>query len=155
MAEMLENSEEFAKLYVGSLHPLQSPFSQGNENYVCDVGVRLGAWLRLCRGRGSTAPHQLSLMVHPEHADLAEPLLRFGINRLQEESVRRIYCQVREYESFVIAALRNSGFEHISTKAMLVRHVALMVMRQRTVPALEQRVVYGVKGLGTVNSRQQ
>jgi len=30
-----------------------------------------------------------------------------------------------------------------------------MVMRQRTVPALEQRVVYGVKGLGTVNSRQQ
>jgi len=155
MAEMLENSEEFAKLYVGSLHPLPSPFSQGNENYVCDVGVRLGAWLRLCRGRGSTAPHQLSLMVHPEHADLAEPLLRFGINRLQEESVRRIYCQVREYESFVIAALRNSGFEHTSTRAMLVRHIALMVMRQRTVPALEQRVVYGVKGLGTVNSRQQ
>src|SRR6266516_725845 len=155
MAEMLENSEEFAKLYVGSLRALPSPFSQGNENYVCDVGVRLGAWLRLCRGRGSTAPHQLSLMVHPENADLAEPLLRFGISRLQEESVRRIYCQVREYESFVIAALRNSGFEHISTKAMLVRHIALMVMRQRTVPALEQRVVYGVKGLGTVNSRQQ
>ena len=155
MAEMLENSEEFAKLYVGSLHPLPSPFSQGNENYVCDVGVRLGAWLRLCRGRGSTAPHQLSLMIHPEHADLAEPLLQFGISRLQEESVRRIYCQVREYESFVIAALRNSGFEHTSTRAMLVRHIALMVMRQRTVPALEQRVVYGVKGLGTVNSRQQ
>src|SRR5438067_13787013 len=65
MAEMLENSEEFAKLYAGSLRPLPSPFSQGNENYVCDVGVRLGAWLRLCRGRGSTAPHQLSLMVHP------------------------------------------------------------------------------------------
>ncbi len=155
MAEMLENSEEFAKLYVGSLRALPSPFSQGNENYVCDVGVRLGAWLRLCRGRGSTAPHQLSLMVHPENADLAEPLLRFGISRLQEESVRRIYCQVREYESFVIAALRNSGFEHTSTRAMLVRHIALMVMRQRTVPALEQRVVYGVKGLGTVNSRQQ
>lgn len=155
MAEMLENSEEFAKLHVGSLRPLPFPFFQGNENYVCDVGVRLGAWLRLCRGRGSTAPHQLSLIVHPEHADLAEPLLQFGIRRLQEEGVRRIYCQVREYESFVIAALRNSGFEHTSTRAMLVRHIALMVMRQRTVPALEQRVVYGVKGLGTVNSRQQ
>jgi hypothetical protein len=81
--------------------------------------------------------------------------LRFGIKRLQEHSVRRIYCQVREYESFVIAALRNSGFEHTSTRAMLVRHIALLAMRQRTVPALEQRVVYGVKGLGTVNSRQQ
>src|SRR2546426_10137193 len=76
MAEMLENSEEFAKLYVGSLRALPSPFSQGNENYVCDVGVRLGAWLRLCRGRGSTAPHRLSLMVHPAHADLPEALLR-------------------------------------------------------------------------------
>ena len=153
MAEMLENSEEFAKLHVGSLRPLPSPFSR-NENYVCDMGVRLGAWLRLCRGSGS-APHQLSLIVHPEHADLAEPLLRFGISRLQEESVRRIYCQVREYQSFVIAALRNSGFEQTSTRALLVRPIALLVMRQRTVPALEQRVVYGVKGLGTVNSRQQ
>ena len=111
MAELLENSEEFAKLHVGSLRPLPSAFSRGNENYVCDVGVRLGAWLRLNRGHGS-APHQLSLIVHPEHADLAEPLIRFGIKRLQEDGVRRIYCAVREYESFVITALRNSGFEH-------------------------------------------
>jgi GNAT superfamily N-acetyltransferase len=153
-AEMLENSEEFAKLHIGSLRPLPFPFAGGSENYVCDMGVRLGAWLRLCRGTGS-APHQLSLIVHPEHAELAEPLLRFGIRRLQEESVRRIYCQVREYQSFVIAALRNSGFEQASTRALLVRHIALLAMRPRTVPALEQRVVYGVKGLGTVNSRQQ
>ncbi len=154
MAEMLENSEEFARLHVGSLRALPFSLSQGNENYVCDVGGRLGGWLRLCRGHGS-APHQLFLIVHPEHSELAEPLLRFGIRRLQEHSVRRIYCQVREYESFVIAALRNSGFEHTSTRAMLVRHIALLAMRQRTVPALEPRVVYGVKGLGTVNSRQQ
>src|SRR5216684_6085206 len=156
MAELLDDSEEFAKLHVGSLRPLPSPLGRGNENYVCDVGVRLGAWLRLCRGHGS-APHQLSLIVHPEHSELAEPLLRFGIRRLQEDGVttRRIYCKVREYESFVIAALRNSGFEQASIKALLVRHIALLAMRQRTVPALEQRVVYGVKGLGTVNSRQQ
>src|SRR5947209_7823336 len=154
MAEMLEDSEEFAKLHVGSLRPLPFALSRGNENYVCDLGVRLGAWLRLCRGHGS-APHQLSLIVHPEHAELAEPLLYFGISRLQEESVRPIFCRVREYETFVIAALRNSGFEQTSIKALLVRHIALLVMRQRTVPALEQRVVYGVKGLGTVNSRQQ
>jgi len=153
MAELLENSEEFAKLHVGPLRPLPSSLSRGNENYVCDVGVRLGAWMRLSRGHGS-APHQLSLIVHPEHADLAEPLIRFGIKRLQEDGVRRIYCAVREYESFVITALRNSGFEHTSTRAMLVRHIALLAMRPRTVPLLEQRVAYGVKGLGTVNSRQ-
>ncbi len=153
MAEMLENSEEFAKLHVGSLRQLPTPFSRGQENYVCDVGVRLGAWLRLCPSHGS-APHQLSLIVHPEHSELAEPLLCFGIRKLQEQGVRSIYCQVREYESFVIAALRNSGFEQATTRALLVRHIALLAMRQRTVPALEQRVVYGVKGLGTVNSRQ-
>lgn len=151
MAEMLDNSDEFAKLYVGSLRPLPL-LSGGNETYVCDVGVRLGAWLRLCRGHDS-APHQLSLMVHPEHAELAEPLVRFGTQRLMEGSVRPIYCHVREYESSVIHALRSSGFEQTTIKALLVRHIALLAPNPRAVPALEQRVVYGMKGLGTVNSR--
>jgi hypothetical protein len=154
MAELQENSEEYAKLHVGSLHPLPFPLSAGSENYVCDVGVRLGAWLRLYTGHGST-PHRLFLLVHPEHADLAEPLLRFGISRLQEISVRRIYCLVREYDSFVITALRNSGFEHISTKVLLVRHMASLAIRHSTAPLLEQRAVYGLKGLGTINSRQK
>lgn len=152
-AEMIENSEEYARLNIGSLRSIASVFSRGNENYVCDVGVRLGAWMRLSRGHGS-APHRIILHVHPEHADLAEPLLRFGINRLLETNVRRIYCLVREYDSFVITALRNSGFEQASTKVLLVRHVALLATRQSTVPLLEQRAVYGLKGLGTVNSCQ-
>jgi hypothetical protein len=149
-AEMIENSEEYARLYVGPQRPFASIFSRGNENYVCDVGVRLGAWMRLSRGHGST-PHRIILNVHPEHAELAEPLLHFGINRLLEADVRRIYCLVREYDSFVITALRNSGFEQTSTRVLLVRHVALLATRQSTVPLLEQRAVYGLKGLGTVN----
>ncbi len=153
MAELLENSEEFAKLHVGSLRGTHFPFWRDSENYVCDVGVRLGAWMRLYRSHGS-APHQLSFMVHPEHAELAEPLLWYGIQRLQQESAQPIVCHVREYESSVIAALRNSGFEQVATRVLLVRHMALLAMRQRTVPSLEQRVAYGVKGLGTVNSRQ-
>jgi len=153
MAELLENSEEFAQLHVGSLRRLPFSLSGGRENYVCDLGVRLGAWLQVSRGHGS-APHQISLIVHPEHAELAEPLLKFGVRRALEGGVRRIYCQVREYESAVIAALRSSGFEHAGTKLLLVRHLALLAMNPRTVPALEQRVVYGVRGLGTVNSRQ-
>jgi len=153
MAEMLDSSEELAKLYVGSLRSLPPALSGGDETYVCDVGVRLGAWLRLCRGHGS-APHQLSMMVHPEHADLADPILRFGTRRLMEGGARPIYCQVREYESSVINALRSGGYEQTSTRALLVRHIALLATNPRAVPALEQRVAYGVKGLGTVNSRQ-
>jgi hypothetical protein len=154
-AELIENSEEFAKLYVGSLPFLPSILAKGSETFICDAGVRLGAWLRLCRGHGSV-PHRISLFVHPEHAELAEPLVRFGISRLLEASVRRIYCLVREYDSFVITALRNSGFEQTSTRVLLVRHIALLAMRQSTVPLLEQQgAVYGLKGLGTVNSRQK
>ena len=153
-AEMLESSEEYAKLRVGSQRSLASLFGRGSENYVCDVGVRIGAWMRLHRGHGSV-PHCISLHVHPEHADLAEPLLQFGMQRLLETDVRRIYCLVREYDSFVITALRNSGFEHTTTRVLLVRHVALLATRQSTVPLLEQRAVYGLKGLGTVNSRQK
>jgi N-acetylglutamate synthase-like GNAT family acetyltransferase len=151
MAEMLDNSEECAKLHVGSLRPVPSLLARGDESFVCDVGVRLGGWLRICRGHGS-APHQLSLIVHPEHADLAGPLLQFGASRLLGGSVRPIYCQVREYESSTIAALRSNGFEHVLTRALLVRHIALLAMTPRGVPALEQRIAYGVKGLGTVNS---
>jgi hypothetical protein len=153
MAELLENSEEFAQLHVGSLHRQPFSLSRGRENYVCDLGVRLGAWLQVRQGYGP-APHQISLIVHPEHAELAEPLLKFGVRRALEGGVRRIYCQVREYESAVIAALRSNGFEQAGTRVLLVRHLALLAMNPRTVPALEQRVVYGVKGLGTVNSRQ-
>jgi hypothetical protein len=150
MAELLENSDEYAKMHVGS----QSLFSSRNENYVCDVGVRIGAWLRLCRGQGLT-PNRLFLAVHPEHADLAEPLLHFGIRRLQENDRRPIYCIVREYDATVVNALRSCGFEQTSTKDLLVRHMALLAMRQSTSPLIEQRAAYGLKGLGTVNSRQK
>jgi GNAT superfamily N-acetyltransferase len=154
MAELFENSEALARYYTGTLHPLPSILTRGDENYICDVGVRIGAWLRLRRGHGS-APHRLCLMVHPEHTELAEPLVRFGIRRLQAAGVHRIYCLVREYDSSVITALRNSGFEQVGIKDLLVRHMALLAMRQSTVPLLEQRAVYGLKGLGTVNSRQK
>jgi hypothetical protein len=154
MAEQYENSEEYARIHVGSLQSLSSVFSPRNENYVCDMGVRLGAWLRLYRGHGSVA-HRISLIIHPEHADLAGPLLCLGIKRLLEINVRRIYCLVREYDSCVITALRESGFEQVSSKVLLVRHVALRATRQSTVPLLEQRAVYGLKGLGTANSSRK
>lgn len=157
MAELLQSSEEYAKLYVGTQRSLFSLFGGGNENYICDVGVRLGAWLRLCRGYDSK-PHRLFLVVHPEHAELAEPLIRFGIARLQAASgtvMHPIYCIVREYDTTVITALRNCGFEEIGSKVLLVRHMAQIVTRPSTVPLLEQRAAYGVKGLGTVNPRQK
>lgn len=120
------------------------------QMYVYDRGVRLGGWLRLRRGRGSQ-PHQLWLMAHPEDAGMAGPLLRFGLRQLAAAQPRPVLCHVREYDGAVIDALRSVGFEHTATRALLVRH--LVIRAVRTVPAIETRVAYGVKGLGAAHSR--
>jgi hypothetical protein len=122
------------------------------QTFVHDRGVRLGGWLRLRYGRGSQ-PHQLWLMAHPEDAQLAGPLLRFGLRQFAAAQPRPILCQVREYDGVVIDALRSAGFEHAGTRALLVRQLLLRAFRHRTAPAVESRVAYGVKGLGTAQSR--
>lgn len=121
------------------------------QTYVADRGVRLGGWLRLRFGRG-TQPHQLWLMAHPEDASLAGPLLRFGLRQFAAAQPRPVICRVREYDGIAIDALRCAGFEHGATHALLVRHLMLRALRPHTIQAMEPRVAYGVKGLGTAPS---
>jgi hypothetical protein len=152
LAECL-NSDEFVHTHAAggrdwSLPLLEPPI----HAFVHDRGVRLGGWLRLRHGRG-TQPHQLWMMVHPEDAHLAGPLLRFGLRQLAGAQPKPILCQVREYDGVVIDALRAAGFEHSGTRALLVRHLVMRALRPRTAPAIESRVAYGVKGLGTAQSR--
>ena len=151
VAECLTSEELLATDTVGGRMgslPLIEPEVRA---YVADRGVRLGGWLRLRFGRG-TQPHQLWLMAHPEDASLAGPLLRFGLRQFAAAQPRPIVCRVREYDGVVIDALRGAGFEHTATRALLVRHLMLRALRPNTVPAMESRVAYGVKGLGTAPS---
>jgi hypothetical protein len=145
------NSEEFMHTRAAGGRmwsvPLMEPRVQA---YVDDRGARLGGWLRARHGRGSQ-PHQLWLMVHPEDADLAGPLLRFALRQFAEAQPRPVVCKVREYDGAVVDALRAAGFEQSGTRALLVRHLVMRALR--TVPAIETRVAYGVKGLGTAQSR--
>lgn len=129
--------------------PLVEP---GSVAFVHDLGVRLGGWLRLRYGRG-TQPHQLSVMANPDEPAVAPALIRFGLRVLRAHSQRLVICRVREYEGHVINALRDAGFEHGGTEALLVRHLTMRALRHREVPALESRVVYGVRGLGTAQTR--
>ena len=155
VAEMVD-SNEYTSLRVGQLHRWEIPLLPAREQgFVYDLGVRLGGWVQVRRGSGPH-PHQVSLMVHPDNTDLATPLLRFALSLLGEGGdARPVYCQVREYEGAVVSALRDSGFEHVATRALLVRHLTLRAMQRRFVSALEQRVAYGVKGLGTAHTRYQ
>jgi hypothetical protein len=150
IAECLEGTE-FLQTHTagGRMDPL-SIFGPPSEAYVYDRGVRLAGWLRLRHGRGAQ-PHQLWLMAHPEDAELAGPLLRFGLRQLAAAQPRPVLCQVREYDGATINALRAAGFEHRGTRALLVRHMMLRALRPA--PALEvTRVAYGVKGLGPAQS---
>lgn len=155
IAEQVD-SNEYTSLRVGQPRRWQLPLLPAREQgFVYDLGVRLGGWVQVRRGRGPH-PHQIALMVHPDNADLATPLLRFGLALLGEGGdARPVYCQVREYEGAVVSALRNGGFEAVATRALLVRHLTLRAMQRRLIPALEQRVAYGVKGLGTAHTRYQ
>ena len=152
LAECL-NSEEFVHTHAAGGRAKSLPLLEPPVHaFVHDRGVRLGGWLRLRHGRG-TQPHQLWMMVHPEDAHLAGPLLRYGLRQLAGAQPRPVLCQVREYDGVVIDALRAAGFEHSGTRALLVRHLVMRALRPRTAPAIESRVAYGVKGLGTAQSR--
>ncbi|MGH2516991.1 MAG: hypothetical protein ACRDHP_15170 [Ktedonobacterales bacterium] len=146
-------SDEFVSTRAGGgrtwYMPLVEPRSAA---FVHDRGVRLGGWIRLRFGRG-VLPHQLWVMAHPDEPDVPQALVRFGLRLLAADGPRPVVCQVREYEGNVVDALRAAGFEHCGTQALLVRHLTMRALAQRDVPAVESRVVYGVRGLGTAQTR--
>jgi hypothetical protein len=151
VAESL-TSDEFVHTRAGGGRTWYLPmFEPACEAYVLDRGVRLGGWLRLRHGRGSQ-PHQLWLMAHPDDSEVAPALVRFGLRALGDDA-RPVVCHVREYEGASIDALRAAGFEHAGTHALLVRHLTMRALRKREALATEPRVVYGVRGLGTAQTR--
>lgn len=152
MAEGL-TSDEFVSTRAGGGRTWYLPLVEPRgAAFVHDRGVRLGGWIRLRFGRG-TLPHQLWVMAHPDEPDVPQALVRFGLRLLAADGPRPVVCQVREYESNVVDALRAAGFEHCGTQALLVRHLTMRAFMRREIPAVESRVVYGVRGLGPAQTR--
>jgi hypothetical protein len=152
VAESLTN-DEFVHTRAGGGRTWYLPLIEPScVAFVNDRGVRLGGWIRLRFGRGAQ-PHQLWLMAHPDEPDVPAALLRFGLRVLARRASLPVICQVREYEGATVDALRAAGFEHVGTDALMVRHLTMRALRTREIPALESRVVYGVKGLGSAQTR--
>ncbi len=131
-----------------------------DERYVLDLGSRLAGWVRL-RQSWAGLPHQIWLKIHPEHCEMAPALIQFALQRLSTGDAfagnrllqAPVICHVRDYDGATIDALRNAKFEHVSTKAILVRHLTLSAYNERIIPGLaEARVNYGVKGIGSIGS---
>lgn len=129
--------------------PLLEP---GSAAFVHDEGALMGGWLRLRRGRGSQ-PHQVTLLAHPDSQPVACALLTFALRVFAADDTRAIVCVARDYETATIEALRSAGFERAGSHALLVRHLMARVAWNPDVAAFDPRIVYGVKGLGTAQSR--
>ncbi len=82
-------------------------------------GQELVATLSLLDGsRGSW----LRLLVHPDRREVTERLIAWGLAHLEGQLHQPVYCNVRQYESGVRAALEVVGFEAYASRALMVKH---------------------------------
>ncbi len=160
VAELL-SSEELARQLVPRQRGWRLPLLEPrDETYVVDLGSHLAAWVRV-RQSWAGIPHQLWLMVHPDHADLAPQAIRFALGRLCQHGIipgthpqrQPVICQIRGYAGATIDALRQAGFEHRDTKSILVRHLTLRAFSDNIGHKVKHAPVnYGIEGLGAVRS---
>jgi hypothetical protein len=81
-------------------------------------GDDLAGLLNICSGGQG---HWLRLMVHPDARDVADGLIHWAFVALSSQPAHSIYCNVRQYEGGVRAALEAAGFEPQATRALLVK----------------------------------
>jgi len=83
--------------------------------------------------------HWLRLLVHPDAGHLAEALVWWAAASLAGYSPRPVYCNVRQYEGGVRAALAAVGFELRDSRVLMVKHTVAWVKTpvQELVPALK------------------
>ncbi len=83
--------------------------------------------------------HWLRVLVHPDARGVAEALIHWGLATLADQPARPVYCNVRQYESGVRAALEAAGFEPYATRALTVKHTVAWIKApaQEMVPTLK------------------
>jgi hypothetical protein len=84
---------------------------EGDEELVAVVGICIGGQARWLR-----------LLVHPDARDVAEGLIRRALEIMDHHPAHPVYCNVRQYEGGVRAALEAAGFQHYASRALMVRH---------------------------------
>jgi hypothetical protein len=82
-------------------------------------GNDLVGTLDLCAGGQA---HWLRVLVHPDAQDQVEGLIRWGLATLDDRTGKPVYCNVRQYESGIRAALDKIGFELLASRSLMVKH---------------------------------
>jgi hypothetical protein len=102
-----------------------------------DAAGDIAGHLRLTRGERG---HWLKMVVRPDRVDDAPDLLREALPLMAGWPQRPIFCDVRDYEGYLVDALSRSGFERVMTRMLLVRHTtaAVRLKASQTVRVVER-----------------
>ncbi|MCD6289822.1 MAG: hypothetical protein J7M34_04905 [Anaerolineae bacterium] len=119
------------------------------QNYVLVEDQEAYGFIQVLSGRDG---HLLRLWGDTMDSERMSRLLGWGIAAAREQSMRPVYCAVRDYQGGLRALLEESGFEYVGQRARLVKHVVRpeQVPVGNAVPALEPRTeaITTVSGLG-------
>lgn len=75
--------------------------------------------LNICSGGHA---YWMRLLVHPDAGDVADGLIHWALGAMTNQPPHPVYCNVRQYEGGVRAALEAAGFEPFATRALVVKH---------------------------------
>ncbi|MBI3537668.1 MAG: hypothetical protein HY070_08945 [Chloroflexi bacterium] len=106
--------------------------------YILEAEGELAGAVRVQRG---AAAYWLRFWLHPQAQAYSETLLQGAFALLWAAPHKPIYCSVRDYESGLPASLAAYGFQHLQTRALLVKHLSARVKAPvfKLMPALEKR----------------
>ncbi len=106
--------------------------------YILEAQNELAGTARIQRG---SAAYWLRFWLHPQAQEHSDTLLQGALSLLWAASHRPIYCSVRDYESGLRASLEQFGFQHLQTRALLVKHMTARAKEPsfKLMPALEKR----------------
>lgn len=122
--------------------------AKGVSEIVVEHDGKVTGWIGWAPGAmGNT--HQLGLLVHPDHKELACSLLAHVLEQAAPGS--KFVARVRDYQPETINALLSAGFEVVGEEILMVRHgrVALVpaerarlrVARVPSIPAMPFQII--------------
>lgn len=128
-------------LLIPALIKQVEPYPVGADSYyLLDGREGPSAMLAVCRGARRT---MAELYLHPEVDFEAQAVINGALAVLQAET-QPVYFRVRRYMGWLDHALADLGFEHQSSQAVMVRHIAARIKAQQAfkpLPAMESVLV--------------
>jgi hypothetical protein len=100
--------------------------------------------------------HWLYVLLHPQAYDLADSLLARGLATAYDLSSGPVYCGVRDYQGGLRVVLEEMGFQHLISRALVVKHTTVRVTDavKALRPALEKRAEVTTPTVSPANGHQ-